>query len=74
VWYGGLASSSSPFSERTLVCGFTPPECHIWKKRVELVFLLFSIFLLRFKSAAVVQKRVSDIAREKQHADVNALG
>src|SRR5260221_3921238 len=39
--------------ETALVFGFTPPECHMWKKKLGL-FLLFRLFLLRLKSATVV--------------------
>jgi len=41
--------------ETALVFGFTPPECHMWKKKLGL-FLLFRLFLLRLKSATVVAK------------------
>jgi hypothetical protein len=39
--------------ETALVFGFTPPECHMWKKKLGL-FLLFRLSLLRLKSATVV--------------------
>jgi hypothetical protein len=39
--------------EIALVFGFTPAECHMWKKKLGL-FLLFKLLLLRLKSAAVV--------------------
>jgi len=39
--------------ETALVFGFTPPECHMWKKKLGL-FLLFRLFLLRLTSATVV--------------------
>jgi hypothetical protein len=40
--------------ETALLFGFTPPECHMWKKKLGL-FLLFRLFLLRLKSATVVE-------------------
>src|SRR5260221_2665006 len=43
--------------ETALVFGFTPPECHMWKKKLGL-FLLFRLFLLRLKSATVVNRPI----------------
>jgi hypothetical protein len=39
-----------------LITGFTPTDCHIWKKKKCCFFMLFSLLLMGEKSATVVAK------------------